>query len=393
MTKIVQVEAFAVALDHHYKVAGIDHRPGALPGTPYYLEPAWSQVYSTRLMTCLVRVTTDDGHQGWGECQAPIAPEVTLAVIHGLLGPALLGRAPHDVEAERDRLAGLMAVRGHHAGFFADAVAGLDLALWDLAARVSGVPLATVVGGDVEHPLPLYVSGLRRPTLTEQVDRARELVADGYQGVKVFLSGSPESMAEHVAGLRSALGPDLRIMVDLLWGQPLDRARRLAALLEGHEVEFLEAPLPLEPVADHAVLAAGTRVPLAAGEHVHTVAEAEALMSHGVRILQPDVARTGITEGLRIAAAARSRGVDVTWHVGTCSPVAMAASWSMASAGRSRRLQEHQADLLPAMDALVRAPLDVVDGAGVLSRRPGAGVDVDVDAVRAASIRTCDVRA
>ena len=74
MTHIVQVEAFAVALDHHYKVAGIDHRPGTLPGTPYYLEPARSQVYSTRLMTCLVRVTTNDGQQGWGECQAPIAP-------------------------------------------------------------------------------------------------------------------------------------------------------------------------------------------------------------------------------------------------------------------------------------------------------------------------------
>jgi D-galactarolactone cycloisomerase len=391
MTRIVQVEAFAVAIDHHYRVAGVDHHPGSLPGTPYYVEPAWSQVYSTQLMTCLVRVTTDDGTRGWGECQAPIAPEVTLTVVEKLLGPALLGRDAHDVEGERDRLAALMAVRGHHAGFFADAVAGLDLALWDHAAQTAGLPLASLVGGDVDRPVPLYVSGLRRPTLAEQVDLARELAALGYRGVKVFLSGRPESMADHVAALRSALGPDLRIMVDLLWGQSLPDARRLAGLLEAEDVEFLEAPLPLDPVEDHADLARSTTVPLAAGEHVHTVAEARALLEHGVRVLQPDVARTGITEGRRIAALAASRGADVTWHVGTCSPVAMAASWAMATAAPSGRLQEHQVDLLPAMSALVAAPLEVVQGTGMLSQRASTGVDVDEATVRAASTRTCEV--
>ena len=393
MTTIARVEAFAVAIDHHYKVAGRSHRPGALPGTPYYLEPAWAQVYSTQLMTCLLRVTTADGAQGWGETQAPIAPNVTVAIVEELLGPALLGQDPGDPGELRDRLAGLMSVRGHHAGFFADAVAGLDLALWDLAARRSEVPLATLLGGEVERPVPLYVSGLRQPTFDLQVARAHELRDAGYQGVKVFLSGEPASMAEHVRGLRAAIGDDLRLMVDLLWGQPLDRALEFVALLAHADLEFLEAPLPLEPLADHQELARATQVPLAAGEQVHTTAEAHALMDHGVRVIQPDVARTGITEGLRIAAAARSRGCDVTWHVGTCSPVAMAASWSVASTGPAPRLQEHQLDLLPAMTVLVREPLQVRDGTGHLSRRPGTGVDVDERAVRSASTRLCDVRA
>jgi L-alanine-DL-glutamate epimerase-like enolase superfamily enzyme len=393
MTQIVRVEAFAVAIDHHYKVAGVDHRPGALPGTPYYLEPAWSQVYSTQAMTCIVRVTANDGGQGWGECQAPIAPEVTLAVIQELLGPALLGRDPRDVEAERDRLVGLMAVRGHHAGFFADAVAGIDLALWDLAARSTGQPLAALVGGDANRTVPLYVSGLRQPTLAEQVDRARNLISDGYQGVKVFLWGTPESMAEQVRVLRTVLGPEVRIMVDLLWGQALENAQRFALLVEDLNVEFLEAPLPVAALEDHGMLARSTRIPLAAGEHVHTVAEARALLSQGIQVLQPDVARTGITEGLRIAAVACSHGAEVTWHVGTCSPVAMTASWAMATAVPTQRLQEHQVDLLPAMNALVSAPLKVVDGAGTISPRPGTGLHVDECAVRAASTRVCDVRA
>ncbi len=392
MAQVVRVEAFALSFDHHYKVAGLEHRPGALPGTSYYLEPAWAQVYSTTAMTCVLRVTCDDGSQGWGEAQAPIAPEVTVTIVESLLGPALLGQDPADVAAQRDRLAGLMDVRGHHAGYFADAVAGLDLALWDLAARRSAQPLATLLGGDGSRPLPLYVSGLRRPTLAEQVAWGKELISSGYRGFKLFLSGPAEAMAEHFTGIRSALGPDTRLMVDLLWGLSLDSAKRFAALVEPQDLEFLEAPLPLQPLKNHADLARSTSIPLAAGEQIHTVDEAHALLDQGVRVLQPDVARTGITEGLRIAAAARERGAGVTWHVGVCSPVATAASWAVASTGDRSRLQEYQVDLVPAMSGLVTEPLGVRKGEGLLPTGPGLGIEVDEDAVRAATIRSCDVR-
>jgi D-galactarolactone cycloisomerase len=388
MTQIVRVEAFALSFDHHYKVAGLEHRPGALPGTSYYLEPAWAQVYSTTAMTCLLRVTCDDGSQGWGEAQAPIAPEVNVTIVESLLGPALLGQDPADVAAQRDRLAGLMDVRGHHAGYFADTVTGLDLALWDLAARHAQQPLATLLGGDRGRPLPLYVSGLRRPSLAEQVAWGKQLQADGYQGFKLFLSGAPEAMAEHFTGIRSALGPETRLMVDLLWGQSLESAKRFAELVEPQDLEFLEAPLPLQPLSNHADLARATTIPLAAGEQIHTVDEAYALLDRGVRVLQPDVARTGITEGLRIAAAARQRGADVTWHVGVCSPVATAASWAIASTGDRSRLQEYQVDLVPAMSGLVTEPLEVRDGQAFVP----AAIEIDEQAVRAATTRSCDVR-
>ncbi len=393
MPTIDRVEAFAVSLDHHYKVAGLAHRPGALPGTPYYLEPAWAQVYSTRTMTCLLRVTDTDGVVGWGESQAPIAPGVVVAVVEELLGPALLGREVDDAAAERDRLAGLMAVRGHHAGFFADAVAGLDLALWDLVARRASLPLAQVVGGEPGRLLPLYVSGLRLPTRDERVARARELAASGYRGFKMFLSGPVEQMADDVRAVRAGVGPDPAVMVDLLWGQDLAGATALARELEPLDVAFLECPLPLSPVADHAALAAATSVPVAAGEHVHTVEEAVGLVRSGVRVVQPDVARTGITEGLRIAAAVRAEGADVTWHVGTCSPLAAAVSWAVASTHPTHLLQEHQLDLQAATGVLVADALDVREGHGVVPSTPGSGVEVLVDAVAASSVRRCDLRA
>lgn len=392
MATIDRVEAFAVSIDHHYKVAGVDHRPGALRGTPYYLEPAWAQVYSTRTMTCLLRVTDSDGLVAWGESQAPIAPGVVVAVVEELLGPALLGRLVEDPAVERDRLAGLMAVRGHHAGFFADAVAGLDLALWDLVTRREGVALATRLGGAPGRRLPLYVSGLRLPTTAERVRRAEDLATQGYRGFKMFLSGPVRAMVEEVSAVREAVG-DAVLMVDLLWGQDLAGATALVRELEPLEVAFVECPLPIAPVADLAALAASSGVPVAAGEHVHTVGEAVDLVRNGVGVVQPDVARTGITEGLRIAAAVRAEGADVTWHVGTCSPLAAAVSWAVSSTCRTRLLQEHQVDLASATGVLVPDGVRVDDGYGVVPDAPGTGVQVDAAAVAAASERHCDVRA
>ncbi len=392
MATIDRVEAFAVSIDHHYKVAGVAHRPGALPGTPYYLEPAWAQVYSTRTMTCLLRVTDTDGAVGWGESQAPIAPGVVVAVVEELLGPALLGRRAEDPAVVRDRLAGLLAVRGPHAGFFADAVAGLDLAVWDLVSRREGVALATRLGGAPGRRLPLYVSGLRLPTTAERVRRARDLAEQGYRGFKMFLSGRVEGMVEEVSAVREAV-PDAVLMVDLLWGQDLAGATDLVRGLEPLGVAFVECPLPLAALGDHAALATASAVPVAAGEHVHTVREAVDLARHGVAVVQPDVARTGLTEGLRIAAAVRAEGADVTWHVGTCSPLAAAVSWAVASASPTALLQEHQVDLAEATGVLVPDGLVVQDGYGVVPDPPGAGVQVDAAAVAASADRYCDVRA
>lgn len=389
---IARVEAFALAVDHHYRVAGVDHHPDSLPGTPYYFEPAWPQVYSTQLMTCLIKLTTADGTIGWGEAQAPIAPEVVVSVIEELVGPALLGREVGDVPEEYERLMGMMAVRGHQDGFFADAVAGVDIALWDAAGQASGTSLAAMLGGDPAMPIPLYVSGLRQPTEREQVRAAREFVAAGYGGIKLFLTGPPASAADRVRAIRTAVGPDVRLMVDLLWGFSLPDALAFTAEVEELDVAFCEAPLPVEALADQATLAEATRIPIAGGEHLHGLPAARRCAEHGVRILQPDVARTGLSTALRIAEMARELGRAVTWHVGTCSPVAMAASWGLATLDGPDPLQEHQVDLLPAMSSFVREPLRVEGGSGRLSGRPGLGVEVCETEVRAAARRLCDVR-
>lgn len=390
--KVRKVEAFAVRIDHHYKVGGRAQRPGALPGTPYYFEPAWAQVYSTKLMTCLLKVTSDTGLVGWGEAQAPIAPEVVVTVVKELVGPALLGRDPLAHEEAYRRLMGMMDVRGHASGFMVDAIAGVDIALWDLKGRDCGVSLASLLGGRVTEPIPLYISGLRKPTLEGQAEIARRYVEQGFGGIKLFLGARPDEAAKTIHHIRRAAGEGVRLMVDLLWGYDLSEALALVPALEEEDVAFLECPIGVEQLEDHARLARATRVPIAFGENLRTARSfLPWIQTGGIQILQPDVGRVGITECLRIAHVAQAFGRQVAWHVGTCSPLAMVASWHLAAALPSRLQHEHQAELLPAVAPLLREPLVVESGEGRLPPGPGLGVEVDEAAVRERSSVVCSV--
>ena len=96
---------------------------------------AWTSIYSRNHETCLVRLETDDGLVGWGEGQAPVAARATAAIVEELCAPLVLGRDPFDVEYIWYRLYSAMRERGHVTGFYVDALAAVDLALYDLLGK------------------------------------------------------------------------------------------------------------------------------------------------------------------------------------------------------------------------------------------------------------------
>src|SRR5690606_32358821 len=105
---------------------------------------------------------------GWGEAQAPLVPEVPATLIAKLFGPAIIGLDPEEPELIYDRLYHLSHVRGHTASYTIDAITGIDIALWDIKAQAAGKPLNQLLGKVTASRLPLYVSGLRRPSLAER---------------------------------------------------------------------------------------------------------------------------------------------------------------------------------------------------------------------------------
>jgi galactonate dehydratase len=383
---VEQIDVFTLRIPHHYRVGGHAETPGRLPGTDYYVEPQWVHAYSSVIEACLVRVTADDGTFGWGEVQAPLTPQTPCALITTLLGPALLGHHPLATAALYDRLYHLMLARGHVGSFLIDAIAGLDMALWDLKGRKYGVPLFELLGGPFRLRLPAYVSGLRVKTLDERIEAAKRFMSDGYAGVKIFTGSNVDDVETEVRALRRVLGPTVFFAVDAICRYDVSSAVRLGRCLDEVAASYFEAPLNAEDVQGHAALARQMSTPIAVGETLRTARQFEPwLASRALAIAQPDIMRTGITGALKIATLAEAHHVPTSLHTGVCTGVGMAATWQLAAALSGSLPQEHQHDLFQAVSQVLETPLQQENGLLLVPQRPGIGVDVNENAVAALS--------
>ncbi|MGO4834734.1 mandelate racemase/muconate lactonizing enzyme family protein, partial [Rhizobiaceae sp. 2RAB30] len=181
---IVKVETFIISIPREVPYLGPLKAGEKINERGYLVRQGNRTIYPSTDMTLLVKVTGESGKVGWGECYGIVAPEATKAIIDDVLGPVVVGRDPGDAVAIHEDLYDLMRVRGFFGGFYVDALAGLDIALWDLAGKGLGVPVSTLLGGRRHGTIPAYVSGLPRATLNERCDLAVEWVARGFKGIK-----------------------------------------------------------------------------------------------------------------------------------------------------------------------------------------------------------------
>jgi L-alanine-DL-glutamate epimerase-like enolase superfamily enzyme len=384
--RIERVEVFTVKIPHHYKVGGHTETPGRLPGTDYYIEPQWVHAYSSKLESCIVKITADDGTVGWGETQAPLTPETPCALITTLLAPALLGQDPLATAALEHRLYHLMLARGHTGGFLLDAIAGLDIALWDLKGRHHKSPICELLGGPFRERLTAYVSGLRVAGLDAKAALAKNLVAEGFAGVKVFSGSSIPAVEKEILAVRESIGPEAFLAMDAICKYNLSEAAQIGRVLDEARADWLEAPLNMEDIDGHTALASKISTPIAVGETLRTARQFEPwLRARALAVAQPDIMRTGITGAFRIAALADAMHVPTALHTGVCTGIGMAATWQVAAALPGATPQEHQHDLFESSSTLLKTPLVVNKGMLEVPSCPGIGIDVDEEAVAAVS--------
>lgn len=377
---IDRVETFVikVATDEAYLGTLQD---GSEIGDAYQVRKPWRSLYSSRFETLLVRVTAEDGTAGWGEALAPVAPEVPATIIDLLLAPAMRG-----MDATRPRpawyaLRDLMRERGHLVGHQADALAAVDIAMWDLAGRLSGRNVSELIRGAMRHDIPTYVSGLPRPTDPERAELAREWASKGATSVKLHLGYGVDADLATVSAIHD-VAPGLRVAVDAHWAYSLPEALRLADGLSELGAWFLEAPLAPEDIAAHATLVARSRVPIAVGEALRNRYEfAQWLNGEALNIAQPDIGRTGITEGLVIAELAAARNVPVAPHHSTGFGVALAAGLQVSAVAENLAVFEYQPTSTEVGAQVLRAPVPMRTDAFTLPSGPGLGIDVNDEAV------------
>ncbi|HYQ23245.1 mandelate racemase/muconate lactonizing enzyme family protein [Stenotrophomonas sp.] len=327
MSAVTRVETFILTVPRNTPYLGPLGAGERVNERGYLVRRGNGTLYPTVDRSVLVRVTTADGAVGWGETYGICAPRATCEIINDLLAPELLGREPEDVEAIWDDLYGLMRVRGCGSGFHTDAIAALDIALWDLRARAADQPLWSLLGERRHERIAGYVSGLPAATLEEKVAMARTFQQQGHTAFKVHAVVSHDGIAEEMAALRQALGADAQLMVDLHWKFDLEGALQLAHQLQPVGLTFIEAPLKPEDVPGLVALGQQSPIPVAAGEEWPTDYVARPRVEGGsLAYVQPEMGHTGITQFLRIARLAAAHGVQVAPHATIGGGIFMAAS-------------------------------------------------------------------
>ena len=326
----------------------------------------------TSIDMLLVRVDTDAGVTGWGEAFGHRIFPATRAAIDTLLGPMIVGRDPRDIVALHDELG-----RGLHGigrnGVTSYALSGIDIALWDIAGKLSGQPLYRLLGGSPRADLPAYASLLRYGKAADVAHYTTDALGRGYRHIKLHEITVPE-----VKAARDAAGPDIPIMVDTNcpWTVPqaIDMARRLAPFTP----TWLEEPVwPPENLAGLAEVRAKGGLPIAAGENYGTAWEFRRAFEAGaITYAQPSVTKVGgVTEMRKVMALAEMFGVHVVPHSAYFGPGLIASVHCIAAMAQESWVECYYCDF--AENPLGEAIHPGKNGRIAIPQGPGLGVDPD----------------
>jgi len=284
-----------------------------------------------------------------------------------------IGANPCDVEQIWDELYGLMRVRGCSGGFHVDAIAAIDIALWDLYGKLRGMPIRHLLGTTVHTAVPGYLSGLPAATLRERVAFAVDNYVAGHRAFKFAAVVSHEGIVEEMAALRGALGADAQIMVDLHWKFTAEQALALIAELAPYRPHFVEAPVKPEDHAGLARVARESAVPIAAGEEWYTAYEVRNRLEPGPAVLQPEMGHTGITQFRRIAVLAAERSLAIAPHATIGTGLFLAASLQVSATLPHLWKHEWQHSVFARNLRLLDSDMGYTDGAYLLPSAPGLG--------------------
>ena len=327
----------------------------------------------------LVRITTDSGLVGWGECHAPSAPRVHQRVISDLFAPILRRQDARRINALWERLFTTERVRGYSTGAQFEALAGVDLALWDLLGKALGQPVHQLLGGKYRNAQPLY-RGIGGATTEALVADARAAVGTGMQMVKMgYRKGKGSEGIDRVTAVAEFMKPHGQVAVDSLGAFKLYEAVQAGRHFDRlGNIGWFEDALQADDQPGYPILAESLETPVCAGEMLNNRFQfRDLLAARGADIVNPDVCRAGgITECQRIAALADAFNVPWSPHVSTGTVLYFSASLHLALATPNCIIMEGGRKLEgPLGNALVRTPLRIENGAAIAPDAPGFGIE------------------
>lgn len=327
----------------------------------------------------LVSLTDSDGCTGWGEIWSNFpacGAEHRAAIVSTVLAPMLTGcRVAHPADVFRDltERTAVLALQSGEPGPFAQAIAGLDLALWDLHARRAGLPLWKLLGGASDN-IPVYASGLNPVGFSALVS---EKLEQGYEAFKLKVGFGVERDLSNLKMLREIIGPNRRLMVDANQAWALPQALEIVPLLKPFDLGWLEEPLRCDrPLSEWRTLADSSPVPLAGGENMAGHDEFDAaIASRALAVIQPDAAKWGGISGcLGVIRSTQVAALTYCPHYLGGGVGLLASAHLLAGTGGDGML-EIDSNPNP-LRTLLHGPLDtLVNGRVSLGNAPGIGIE------------------
>ncbi|MBP2834225.1 mandelate racemase/muconate lactonizing enzyme family protein [Aquimarina sp. U1-2] len=290
----------------------------------------------------LIKVTCSDGTVGWGESSSNSPMEVVRAFIDETMGKAIIGKNPFDTNAIWQELFWVNHDLGP-SGALSYAVAGIDLALWDIKGKLTDQPVYNLLGGKLRDRIPAYAGiPLRGGSIpvNEAIARAKKLADIGFKVVKLRmqireydLNPQPDPTVKYYKAIRKALPDDVALFVDPNEGYTAAQAILIGKELQQLGMPYFESPVPRENNVDLKAIVAALDIPVWAGEKCYTRWEFRDLISQGnPDVINPDLIKAGgISEVKRIADLAQVFFKQVVPHntkptLGTAAALHLMAS-------------------------------------------------------------------
>lgn len=333
----------------------------------------------------LVRVVDSEGAVGWGEawCNWPSVGAEHRARLVNDFADRLVGRsfdAPSQAFHLLTKQLEVLVLQTLEVGPIAQAIAGIDIALWDLFARKAGQPLHRYLGGAPCASVPVYATGIN-PDQPEVFAAARR--AEGHRAFKLKTGFGHAQDLRNLQAMRAAIGPDDELSCDANQVLSVDEAIAFVRAVEPLKLAWFEEPIRVDAPTEHwQRLAAASTTPLAGGENLQGAQFDAACSDSVLQVMQPDVTKWGgVTGSIHIARTAVAAGKRYCPHY-FGGGVSLLASLHLLAAAGGSGLLEFDCHPNPGREAVVGDLLPVADGCVAVPTGPGLGATPDLAALR-----------
>jgi D-galactarolactone cycloisomerase len=352
----------------------------------------FSQAWVKKRETVLVKIVTDDGLQGYGECFGPGAGN--REIIEGFFAPILKDQDPQNIEG----LWELMYKRARAAfqSFIPmTALSGIDIALWDIKGQILRMPIFKLLGGNYHEKIKAYATGhyFKKTRSAEElfshiIAEALENVKAGFDMLKLkiglgILNLGVEKDIELVQRVRDAVGKEVALMVDANYAYDVPTAIFVGKRLEESRISWFEEPIDPIDVEGHKALKAAINIPIAAGECLATrYGFKDFFAQRAIDIAQPDLcAAGGITECRKIADMAKAYHIQFIPHVWG-SPVAITAALHLLASIPNVSLLEFDRSSNPIREEMEKSLITREGSYVKVPEKPGLGIKIDESSIR-----------